>query len=192
MTQIVWRDLVDVIVEPVSEQQISVAAPGRPGRVLRIVFWEVVVRDIRVKARLEISEKFGLEGIVKEFGMARDKGDKFVTGEQVRIPVFRFSEDLKIGIIADQLRREVCITGVRREERIVKTARQQRMRVQDMVFVYAREFFGAGLFRNTVEDIQCSLNRPTDEKRGGDVIFCPLQHLFDLRPVGNVIELHQT
>ena len=60
-----------------------------------------------------------------------------------------------------------------------------------MMLVNAREFVGAGLLRNAVEDIERGLDRPTDKQRRGDVIFRPLQHLFDLRPVSDIIKLHQ-
>ena len=60
-----------------------------------------------------------------------------------------------------------------------------------MVFIYAGNLFRAGLFRNTVENIKGSLYRPTDKQCGGDMIFCPLQYLLDLRPVGNVIKLNK-
>ena len=56
VTQIIWRDLVDVIVEPVGKQQITVAAPGRARFVLRIVFREIVVRDIRIQTRFNVTK----------------------------------------------------------------------------------------------------------------------------------------
>ena len=60
-----------------------------------------------------------------------------------------------------------------------------------MMLVNAREFVGASLLRNAVEDIERGLYRPADKQRRGDVIFRPLQHLFDLRPVSDIIKLHQ-
>jgi hypothetical protein len=64
--------------------------------------------------------------------------------------------------------------------------------MQNMVLIDAGNFFCAGLLRNAVQNIECGLYRPTDKKRGGDVIFRPLQHLFDLRPVGNIVKFNQT
>src|SRR6478609_7474416 len=58
VAQIVWRDLVDVIVEPVSKQQIAMAAPGCPRFVLWIVLREIVVRHVRVQTRFDITEIF--------------------------------------------------------------------------------------------------------------------------------------
>ncbi|MGK3445903.1 homoserine O-acetyltransferase/O-succinyltransferase family protein, partial [Escherichia coli] len=42
--QIIWRDLVDVIVEPVGKQQITVTTPARSRFVLRIIVREIVIR----------------------------------------------------------------------------------------------------------------------------------------------------
>ena len=46
MSQIVWRDLVDVIVKPVGKQEIAMTAPGRPRFIVWIVIREVVVRKL--------------------------------------------------------------------------------------------------------------------------------------------------
>jgi hypothetical protein len=56
VAQIVRCNLVDVIVEPVGKQQISVATPGCPRRVLRIIFREIVVRDIRIQTRFNVTK----------------------------------------------------------------------------------------------------------------------------------------
>ena len=125
--------------------------------------------------------------------MAGNERDAFVfTGEQVGIAVFRFGQDFQVGVISDQLCRKIGVARMRGQESVIETTRQQRMRVKDVVFVYARKFVAAGLLGNTIQDIQCGLYRPTDKQGGRDVIFCPLQHLPDLWPVGNVIKFHQT
>lgn len=61
-----------------------------------------------------------------------------------------------------------------------------------MMLIDAGNFFCAGLLRNAVQNIECGLYRPTDKKRRGDVIFRPLQHLLDLRPVGNIVKFNQS
>ena len=121
------------------------------------------------------------------------KGNALIfAGKQVCISLFRFGQDLQIGVITDQLRREIGIARMRRQKRIIKPARQQSMWMKNVVFVYAGELFSAGLFRDTIKNIQCRLYRPTNKQGGRDVIFCPLQHLFDLRPVGNIVKFNQT
>ena len=114
--------------------------------------------------------------------MSGHKGNALIfTGKQVSVPIFRFGQDLQIGVITNQLGREVSVAGMRSQERIIKPARQQRMGMENMVFVYAGELFSAGLLGDAIQNIQCGLYRPTDKQRGRDVIFCPFQHLFDLR-----------
>lgn len=62
--------------------------------------------------------------------------------------------------------------------------------MKNMVFIDAGNLFGAGLLGNAVQNVQRGLNRPTDEQRRSDVILGPLQHLFDLRPVSNIVKLN--
>ncbi len=63
--------------------------------------------------------------------------------------------------------------------------------MKNMVFIDAGNLFGAGLLGNAVQNVQRGLNRPTDEQRRSDVILGPLQYLFDLRPVSNIVKLNQ-
>lgn len=94
MAKIVRRNLVDVIVEPVGKQQISMTTPGCPGRVLWIVFREIVVRDIRIQTRFNVTKILCREGMRIVLRMAGNERDAFVfTGEQVGIAVFRFGQD---------------------------------------------------------------------------------------------------
>lgn len=110
MTQIVWRNLVDVIVKPVSEQQIAVAAPGGARFVLRVVLWEIVMRYLRVQTGFHIAEIFTCQGIGIVLRVAGDKGDALIfAGEQIRIALFRLREDLEIGIVANKSGRKISI-----------------------------------------------------------------------------------
>ena len=90
MTQIVWRYLVDVIVEPVGKQQIPVTA-----RWLAVCsgdrFREVVVRHIRIETRFDITEILCREGVWIVFRMAGYKGNTLIfAGKQVSIAIFCF------------------------------------------------------------------------------------------------------
>lgn len=109
MTQIVWRNLVDVIVKPVSEQQIAVAARWRAvcsaGRFVGNSY-EVSQGSNRLPHRGNIH----LRGIGIVLRVAGDKGDALIfTGEQIRIALFRLREDLKIGIVANKSGRKISI-----------------------------------------------------------------------------------
>ncbi|CBK84472.1 hypothetical protein ENC_04420 [Enterobacter hormaechei] len=77
--------------------------------------------------------------------MAGNERDAFVfTGEQVGIAVFRFGQDFQVGVIADQLCRKIGVARMRGQESVIETTRQQRMRMKNVVFVYARKFVAAG------------------------------------------------
>jgi hypothetical protein len=103
MAQIVWCNLVDVIVKPVSKQQIAVAAPGGARFVLRVVLRKIVVRNLRVQTGFHIAEIFACQGIGIVLRVAGDKGDALIfAGEQIRIALFRLREDLEIGVVTDK------------------------------------------------------------------------------------------
>lgn len=150
------------------------------------------MRQFRLQARFHITEIFARQRVGIVFRMAGNKRNALIfAGEEVGIAICRFRQDIEIGVITDQRSGEISIARVRREEIVIKAARQQGMRLQEVMLINAGKFIAAGLLRNAVEDIECCLHGPTDEKRGGDVIFCPCQHLLDLRPVGNIVELDQ-
>ena len=110
MPQIVWCNLVDVIVQPVSEQQITLAAPGSARFVLRVVLRKIVVGNLRVQTGYHLAELFTCQGIGIVVGGAGDKGDALIfTGEQIRIALFRLREDLEIGIFPAKPCRKVSI-----------------------------------------------------------------------------------
>lgn len=139
-----------------------------------IVFREIVVRDIRIQTRFNVTKILCREGMRIVLRMAGNERDAFVfTGKEVGIAVFRFGQNFRVGIIADQLCRKIGVARMGSRESVIETTRQQRMRVKDVVFVYARKFVAAGLLGNTIQDIQCGLYRPTDKQGGRDVIFLP-------------------
>lgn len=45
--QIVWRDLIDVIIEPVDKQQVAMTSPTGLRFILRVVFREIVIGNFR-------------------------------------------------------------------------------------------------------------------------------------------------
>ena len=93
--QIVWSDLVDVIVKPVCKQQISMAAPGGSRFVLRIVLREIIIRDVRTQAGFHIAEIFAGQSVGIVFRVAGHKGNSLIfAGKQVGITLFRFCQDL--------------------------------------------------------------------------------------------------
>ncbi|SPZ60338.1 Uncharacterised protein [Serratia quinivorans] len=55
MTQIVRRDLVNVVVEPVGKQQMTMAAPGRFGGEFGVIIGEVIQRYHRIKTGIVIA-----------------------------------------------------------------------------------------------------------------------------------------
>ena len=90
MAKIVRRNLVDVIVEPVGKQQISMTTP-LPEACFVDRFREIVVRDIRIQTRFNVTKILCREGMRIVLRMAGNERDAFVfTGEQVGIAVFRF------------------------------------------------------------------------------------------------------
>ncbi|MOA09541.1 hypothetical protein D3C78_1293790 [compost metagenome] len=74
------------------------------------------------------------------FRMPGDKSDTLVfAGKEIGIAIFRLGQDFQIGVIANERGREISIARVRCQEKVIKTARQQRVWMQNMVFVDARQ-----------------------------------------------------
>ena len=73
MAQIEWRNLVDVVVEPVGEQQVAVATPVAR-RQFRVVLREVVERHLRVQAGLVVPMVLTRQRESVIFRMAGNKG----------------------------------------------------------------------------------------------------------------------
>ncbi len=110
MAQIVWCNLVDIIVKPVSKQQIAVAPPGGARFVLRVVLRKIVVRNLWIQTGFHIAEIFACRGIGIVLRVAGNKGDALIfAGKQIRIALFRLREDLEIGVVADKSRRKISI-----------------------------------------------------------------------------------
>ena len=61
---------------------------------------------------------------------------------------------------------------MRGQESVIETTRQQRMRVKNVVFVYARKFVAAGLLGNAIEDIQRGLYLPTSFAPSSTCLIC--------------------
>ncbi len=78
-----------------------------------------------------------------------------------------------------------------RQKAFVEASRQQRMLLQRLVWVNAGELHLARHLGNAVQDVQRRLYRPAHEQRGGNVVLGPVDHAFDLRPVGNIAEIDQ-
>ena len=108
MAQIVWRDLIHVVVEPVSKEQIAVAAPGGARRFGRIVIREIVIRHARCQTCFNIAKVFAGKGQGVVFRMTCNKRDALVfTGEQVGVALFRFGQNIKIGVVTNKRCREI-------------------------------------------------------------------------------------
>jgi hypothetical protein len=140
VAQIVWRDLVDVVVEPVDEQQVAMAAPGGARFILRIALREIVMRQFRTEASFHIAEIFIRQRVSIVFRVSGYKSNTFIfAGKQVGIALFCFGQNLQIRVVADQCRREIRIAGVRSKEDIIKTACQQRVGMKDVVLIHTGE-----------------------------------------------------
>ena len=99
------------------------ASPGGTRFFLRIVLREIIVRNLWIEARFYIAEKFAGQGVRVIFRVAGHEGDALIfAGEQVGVPFFRLRQDLEVGVVAYQRRREISIARVRGQKAIVKAA----------------------------------------------------------------------
>ena len=73
LIDVVWSILVDDIVEPVGKKQIGVAAPDKAGRLIGVVVWEIVVRDLDVKPLVHIPLILVCKGVAVVLRVSGDK-----------------------------------------------------------------------------------------------------------------------
>lgn len=73
MLQFVGRLLIDVVIEPVCEEQVAMSTPALGWNLLRVVIGEVVARDFDGEALVEITEILVLESVTVIFGVTHDE-----------------------------------------------------------------------------------------------------------------------
>ncbi len=138
MAQIKRRDLVNIVVQPVRKQQVTMAAPGRTRRQGRIVLREIVKRDFRLQTRIIIPVKFTCKGQRVIFRVPGYKGQPLVPARhQISAGCLRFSKQFEIGVVAYKLAGKIRIARMRRQKIVIKAARQQSVRMQDLMFIDA-------------------------------------------------------
>ena len=79
--------------------------------------------NLGIETRLHIAEEFAGQGVRVIFRVTGHEGDALIfAGEQVGVPFFRLRQDLEVGVVAYQRRREIGIARVRGQKAIVKAA----------------------------------------------------------------------
>ena len=71
--QVVRSILIDIIIEPVGEQQAGVGAPSEHDLPLRVIVLEVVLRNLYIQSLLHVSEIFSRQGTFVILLMSQDE-----------------------------------------------------------------------------------------------------------------------
>ena len=73
MVQIIRRLLINVVVQPVRNKQMCVAAPRKRGCLLVVVIREIIVRHFGVQTLIDVAEVFLRQRVAVIFRVARHK-----------------------------------------------------------------------------------------------------------------------
>ena len=135
--------LVNEVVEPVGVEEVGVGAPSDYGGLGYVVVREIIYGDMRVLARIKITEIFIRQGVGVIFAVTRYEyllavfgrhgvNSAFVGGGEYLEPVDRFN---------------VCsvnrgVTALRHGKYVVKAAQKHGVLVVGTVEVYTRKLFG--------------------------------------------------
>ena len=166
------------VVNPVTEQQVTVRTPAHKRGAGRIVGGEVVDGNFDGTPGGEVAVVFAFQGVAVVFAVTGDENLPLVFGDdEIHPRLGRFAEDFKFGTFFDVGAQNGGVAAVRDVKNIVETAQQTAAGAQDFMREDAEHFFGERAFGNAVIVPQGGLRAPADEHGGIDVGFGPVEDL---------------
>lgn len=147
--QIIRCCLIDIIIEPVGEQKVSMASPVEQWTLGHVVVGEVVLRDGGIQALFHVAEIFVGNGFAIIFQMTGDKElPAVVPGDQVYACGIGHRENLELGMGQDILAVHFGVAAVRSKKFIVKPAYQRVRGCKQLMPENAGELLRKLIFRN--------------------------------------------
>lgn len=148
LAEIVWRGLVDVIVQPVGVEEICVRAPQIERQLRRIVAGEIVERHGGGKPFVRIAAVFQREGFRVVFGVSGHKDlAAAVRGDNIDAGPVAERDQLQLLMRQNVGDRNLGMARVRRIKAVVKTADERKLRPLQRMQVNAGELFGQSALR---------------------------------------------
>jgi hypothetical protein len=163
MVQIIRRLLINVVVQPVCNKQMCVAAPRKRGCLLVVVIREIIVRHFGVQTLIDVAEVFLRQRVAVIFCVARHKElAPALFGDDMHARKVGERKYNELVVLFDVVKVNLRVARVRRKVIVVKAAHQGVIRVQHMVIVNAGELF---LSSNASECHNGSKDRPARPSR---------------------------
>lgn len=161
--QIVWRLLIDEIVQPVGKKQVGVAAPDHGGNRFRIVPGKIMLGERGTEAPQDISVIFARQGIAVILTMPCDKDLPRIARRNDGDPGrFRHGEKLQMGMFFYVLRLNRGIAGVRHIKVLVEAPQKRMIGVKRPVAENTRHFGRKRMLWNAVVEVKPGLSAPAD------------------------------
>ena len=136
--QVVGRGLVDVVVEPVGVEQLSLAAPdvARLGR--GVVIREVMRRNLGAEPALHVALVLQAQRVGIVLGMAKDKEATAVGRlDDVQANLVRHGHNLKLRLGLHVLAAHIGVARMHGIETVVKAADQRALQLHQIMLKYA-------------------------------------------------------
>ena len=151
MLQLVGRLLIDVVIEPVSEEQVAMSTPALGWNLLRVVIGEVVARDFDGESLVEITEVLVLECVAVILGVTHDEDlATIIRDGDIGASLFRIGQEPQFGTILYVLAAVACVARVRSAEDIVETTHERHTEIRDLVMENAKHLLGQSVLVNPV------------------------------------------
>ena len=129
---IVWRHLINIIIQPVGIEIVGCRPPGKQRFVPGIILGVIIPGHFNRKSFGKIPLVLRVQGDPVIFRMAHDKDLPPVLGHsQEQSGFFGFRQDGKPWILADSLQGCLGVAGMRSQKYVVKSPDQRDLPVQD-------------------------------------------------------------
>ena len=191
LLQIVGGLLIDVVVEPVGEQQVAVAAPGDARGQGRVVVRVVVLGLVDGQAFLEVAAVFRVQ---RHGRILRVPRDEYLTPSashhHAHAAPRAFGDESQFRVGKDVLATEFGVAAVRHVELVVETAEDGQSWVENALREDAKHLLPERVLGHAVVVVEASLRRPADVERAGDVRAAPVEDFRQFVPVAHLFVFH--
>ena len=184
--------LVDEVVEPVAEQQMSMSTPADNGLLGVVIVGEIICGRIDGQSQVLVPDVLPVQGVGVVLRVSGDENlPSLLVHDAVDASLIRGGHDLQSLGGSDVLPEDGGVAGMGNPEFIVKATQQDGALVVRPMGEYAEELLLQLVLGNAVVIVKARLGAPADVEGGMDIGLAPLHDPAQLRPVVHRFKLHQ-
>ena len=179
--------MVYVIVYPVAVEQVGVGPPGDEGRVVGVVAYVVVPRQLHVVAHATVAPVLRVERVGRILQVARYvELTAAARHDHAYAALRRLGNELQARACQYVLAPNLGVPAVRHVENVVEPAEYGQQRVERPLAEHAEHLFLERVFRYAVVAVKPGLRSPADVQRRRNVGAGPTQYAAHLVPIGHL------